>query len=83
METAALSAVTEGLNRLFSTDLPLLPLPARPFGQAPLAARALPARLAGIGMTLLGRSAMRARLSDIAMGGVLARASLLDGKLPR
>ena len=88
VETAALSAVTEGLNRLFSTDLlPLFPLPIRPpiqsFGRMPLAARALPARLAGIGMTLLGRSAMRARLSDIAMGGVLARASLLDGKLPR
>ena len=87
VETAALSAVTEGLNRLFSTDLlPLLPLPAwpaiQPFGRSAFASGPLRARLAGIGMTLLGRSALRSKLSDIAMGGVLARASLLDGKLP-
>jgi len=84
VETAALSAVTEGLNRLFSTDLlPLLPVPARPFARVPRAGRPLRARLAGIGMTLLGRSRMRTKLSDIAMGGVLARARLLEGKLPR
>lgn len=83
VETAALSAVTEGLNRLFSTDLlPLLPLPTRPLARRPLAVRPLRARLAGIGMALLGRSALRTKLSDIAMGGVLARASLLEGKRP-
>ncbi len=85
VETAALSAVTEGLNRLFSTDLlPLLPVPAiQPFGRSAFASGAAARRLAGIGMTLLGRFRMRTKLSDIAMGGVLARASLLDGKLPR
>ena len=44
-----------------------------------------PARLAGVaglGMALLNRTVFKKTLSQIAMGGILAKAALLDGTLP-
>ena len=44
-----------------------------------------PARLAGVaglGMGLLNRTVFKKTLSQIAMGGILAKAALLDGTLP-
>lgn len=40
------------------------------------------AGIAGLGMGLLNRTVFKKTLSQIAMGGVLATAALLDGKLP-
>jgi len=62
-EIMALTAVTQGLDRLLS----------RPPG--------LLSTVAGIGMSVLGRSGLRDRLSHIAMGGVLSPAPLFDGQL--
>lgn len=68
IEVAALSLVTQGINGLFSTR-----------GRA---GRHGLAHLAGIGMGVLGRSHLRQKLARLAMGGVLAPASLLAGRLP-
>ena len=71
-EIFALSAVTEGLNRLFSYE-------SKPKKSAPALHMA---RLAGWGMRLFGKSRLDQQISRLAMGGVLSRAALLDGHLP-
>ena len=40
------------------------------------------AKLAGMGMTLINASPAKNLFQSIARGGVLARANLLDGRLP-
>jgi len=40
-------------------------------------------RMAGIGMSFLDRAPIKSIFADIAQGGKLCKASLLDGKLPR
>ena len=40
------------------------------------------AKLAGVGMTLMNASPAKNLFLSIARGGVLARANLLDGRLP-
>lgn len=71
-EILALSAVTETLNRLFSHHA----LAKNKFGAPQLAT------LAGWGMRIVGKSRLDKQISKLAMGGVLSRASLLDGHLP-
>ena len=71
-EIVALSAVTEGLNRLFSHSSTT----KNRFGARQIAT------LAGWGMQLVGKSRLDTQISRLAMGGVLSPAQLLDGKLP-
>jgi hypothetical protein len=40
------------------------------------------AKLAGMGMTMINASPAKNLFQSIARGGVLARANLLDGRLP-
>ena len=71
-EILAMSAVTEGLNRLFSYNA----LGHNHYGAAHLS------RLAILGMRLIGKSRLNTQISKLAMGGILSSAKLLDGILP-
>lgn len=71
-EILAMSAVTEGLNRLFSYNA----LGGNHYGAAHLS------KLAILGMRLIGKSRLNTQISKLAMGGILSPAQLLDGILP-
>lgn len=75
-EVLAMSAVTEGLNRLFSYNLPGGAAGRNFYGAKHLS------KLATIGMRLIGKSRLQTQISKLAMGGVLSPAKLLDGYLP-
>jgi len=72
-EILALSAVTEGLNKLFSH---------KSHAQKHIGAATV-AKFAGLGMRVIGKSRLDTYLSKLAMGGILSPAALLDGNLPK
>ena len=71
-EILALSAVTEALNRMFSHHS----MAGEAFSSPLLAI------MAGAGMRLFGKSRLTTQIQQLAMGGILAKAQLLQGKLP-